>query len=148
MPIGHCRINSSWMVDSVVRAGMTFGPPQVDLTALSDLRLVTPAAFFANFPSENGNARESEVDETAQRACTDLGQADEPDIRREGMSKVERSNALLTLAQILMQAAGLIVEALCPRLGEPWHLPVTSNPRERSGCLVGFLPGSRKKCGQ
>ncbi|MGX8009797.1 MAG: hypothetical protein E5Y89_13250 [Mesorhizobium sp.] len=32
--------------------------------------------------------------------------------RLEGMSKVERAKALLTLAQILMQAAGLVVEEL------------------------------------
>ncbi|MES0132575.1 hypothetical protein [Mesorhizobium sp. M0029] len=86
-----------------------------NLTALSDLkRLVTAAAVPTNFPSENGIAREK-VDETAQRACTDLGQADEPEFephRLEGMSKVERAKALLTLAQILMQATGLVVEEL------------------------------------
>ena len=32
--------------------------------------------------------------------------------RLEGMNEVERAKALLTLAQILMQAAGLIVEEL------------------------------------
>lgn len=57
---------------------MRSGQPQVDLTALSDLkRLVTPTAARTHSPSENGVARE-EVDEAAQRACADLGQADEP----------------------------------------------------------------------
>ncbi|WP_258597183.1 hypothetical protein [Mesorhizobium sp. AR07] len=86
---------------------------------MSDLkRLVTPAAVSTNFPSENGSAREK-VDETARRACTDLGQADEPDIRTpqagstlEGMSKVKRAKALLTFAQILLQAAGLVIKEL------------------------------------
>ncbi|MER8766956.1 hypothetical protein [Mesorhizobium sp. M0968] len=98
-----------WMVDSAACAGMTFGPPQVDLTALSDLkRLVMPVAVSANFPSKNGIAREK-VDEQhnvpAPTSGRQMSLIFEPH-RLEGMSKVERAKALLTLAQRLMQAAG------------------------------------------
>lgn len=70
-----------WMVDALACADMSIGQPQVDLTALSELkRLVTPTAAPAHSPRETGIARE-EVDEAAQRTCADLGQADEPDVR-------------------------------------------------------------------
>ena len=101
------------MLDPVVCADMRTGAPQVSFAALSDLkRLVTSVAVSTNSPSENGLAWE-EVDETEQRARTNLEQTDEPDIRAlkvDGMSAAERAKTVMTLAQILMQAAGLVVE--------------------------------------
>ena len=105
-----------WMVDPLVCADMSIGQPQVDLAALSELkRLVTQAAVLTNSPGKVGIARE-EVDETARHAGTDLGQAQmslmfEPR-KVDGMNDVERAGAITTLAQLLMQAAGLIVEEL------------------------------------
>jgi hypothetical protein len=106
-----------WMVDPLVCADMCIGRPQVDLAALSELkRLVTPTAAPAHFLREDGCARE-EPDETAQCACGDLGPADEPDVRARQGGRDEQcgagcAKALTTLAQILMQAAGLVVEEL------------------------------------
>ena len=105
------------MLDPVVCVGMTLGAPQVDLLALSDLkRLVTAAAGPTSSQRDNGIAWEK-VDETARRARADLGQADEPDIRaqqgrRDERCGAERAKVVLTLAQILMQAAGISVEEL------------------------------------
>lgn len=104
-----------WMVDPLVCADMFIGRPQVDLAALSELRrLVTPTASPAQFLRDDGCAREK-PDETAQCACGDLGQADELMFepgKVDGMNNVARAKALTTLAQILMQAAGLVVEEL------------------------------------
>lgn len=103
-----------WVVDPLICTEMSIGRPQVDFGALSDRkRLVTPTTA-PNSPSENGIARE-EVDEAAQRARADLGQADEPDVRAlmvERMNDMERAETTTALAQILMEAAGLIIEEL------------------------------------
>ncbi|SDG92339.1 hypothetical protein SAMN04487974_112100, partial [Pelagibacterium luteolum] len=73
-PSGTIISIPGWMVDPLICAEMRIGAPQVDLAALSDLkRLVTPTSVPTHSPGENGIARE-EVDETAQRACSDRGQ--------------------------------------------------------------------------
>ena len=92
-PSGIVVSVAGWMVDALVCADMSIGPPQVNLAALSDInRLVTRAAAPAHSPSENGTAKE-EVDEAAQRAHTDLGQADEPDVRTGQDGRDERPGA-------------------------------------------------------
>ena len=104
-----------WMVDPLVCAEMSIGRPQVDLAALSDLRrLVTQAAVLGNSQSEVRIARE-EADETARHGGAELGQANEPDVRGPQGGRDERrggKEAISALAQLLMQAAGLIVEEL------------------------------------
>ncbi|MET3907796.1 hypothetical protein ABID59_002137 [Bradyrhizobium sp. S3.3.6] len=101
-----------WMVDPIACAEMTSGPPQVDLAALSELkRLVTALAISTNSPSDR--VAWENADEAGARSCTDFRRATEPDIRRlDRMNEAARLKALLTLAQILMQAAGLVVEEL------------------------------------
>ena len=83
----------AWIVDPLVCADMRIGQPQVDLATLLDLkRLVTRTAAPTNSPSDNGIARE-EIDEAARRACADVGQADEPDVRTMQSGGNERCRA-------------------------------------------------------
>ena len=80
-PAGIVVMIAGWMVDPVVCAGMTVGPPRVDLAALIDLNeLVMRTAKPAHFRSEDGIARE-EGNEVSQYAGTDLGSANELAVR-------------------------------------------------------------------
>ena len=54
-PAGVVVSMPAWMVDPVVYAGMTIGPPQVDLMALVDLRqLLMRTAIRTHSRSDHG----------------------------------------------------------------------------------------------
>lgn len=89
--------------------------PQVDIGPLSDLkRLLTPATASPSSQRDGGIAREK-VDGKARRAaltsCRQMSLMFESR-RMDGMSDAERTKAVITLAQILMQATRLVVEEL------------------------------------
>lgn len=89
-PSGIVVSMPGWMVDPVACAEMRFGTPQVDVTALSDLkRLVTMVAASPNSQSDDGVVWE-EVDEQARRARADRRQTDESDIRAPQGRRNER----------------------------------------------------------
>lgn len=106
---------AGWVVDPVVCACMTTGARRVDLAALIELReLVTRVAGPAHFRGEHGFARE-EGNEASQHGGTGSLPAIEPGLRTPPAGGAGRSGAAKgasMLAQILMQAAGLVVEGL------------------------------------
>ena len=115
-PAGIVVSIAGWMLDPVICAGMTMGAPRVDLAALIELeRLLMGAANPAHSRSDVGIVRE-EGNEVSQVAGGGAGSADEPVIRHTAGWKdwAPRSGdkIISTLAQILMQAAGLSVEEL------------------------------------
>jgi len=90
-PSGTVIVIAGWMVDPIVCARMISGPPQVNLTALSELkRLVTASAASANSPSD-GIAWE-DAGETGTR-CRSLRPATESGIRARQAERDERGGA-------------------------------------------------------
>ena len=82
-PAGVVVSIAGWMLDPVVCAGMTIGPPQVDLGALVDLqRLFTCTADPAHSRSDVRIVRE-EGNEASQVVGIDLGSTDEPVVRHK-----------------------------------------------------------------
>ena len=95
---------------------MTIGAPRVDLAALIELeRLLIRPANPAHSQSDVAIVRE-EGNEVSQIAGGDAEPADEPAIRQRpagrGGSPPSGTRSFRSLAQILMQAAGLSVEEL------------------------------------
>jgi hypothetical protein len=80
-PDGFVVAIAGWMVDPMACAGMAMGPPQVDLAALIELKmLVAQAAAPSHFRGEQGVAREK-GNEALYKAGTDHSPANEPGIR-------------------------------------------------------------------
>ncbi|MBI1220931.1 MAG: hypothetical protein GC186_20620 [Rhodobacteraceae bacterium] len=92
-PAGVVVTIAGWMVDPVICAGMSVGPPRVDLAALIDLHELVPrAAKPAHFQSGHGIARE-EGNEGSQHAGTDLWPANELGVRTPQAGGSERHGA-------------------------------------------------------
>jgi len=114
-PIGVVVSIAAWMLDSAICAGMTMGSPRVDLATLVELkRLLIDTATVADsratlesfgritmtclkLPARFSGRRMNLLFDTK---------------RSEGLGALERERVIATLAQILMQAAGLGVEEL------------------------------------
>jgi hypothetical protein len=104
------------MVDVHGCSRMKIGNAKIDLAALVDLkRLLASTAPSSNLPSENGIARGGKLMKNDRAPAPNSGrhmsQMFEP-LRLDGIGRRERAEATLTLAQILMQAAGSVVEEL------------------------------------
>ncbi|WP_318868346.1 hypothetical protein [Sinorhizobium meliloti] len=94
---------------------MTMGTPRVDLATLIELnRLVSGGCKAAPFRSGRRITQEDH-DEIPQYAGAGVGPAARPDIKTrmlDGLSDKDRKKAISTLACLLIQAAGLVVEEL------------------------------------
>ena len=104
---------AGWMLDPVACAGMTIGPPRVDLAALVELqRLLMRTANPAHSRSDVGIVRE-EGNEASQVAGTGAGPADEPAVRHQQTGRAglaERDKVIIGAGSDPVQAAGLRVE--------------------------------------
>ena len=112
---GRRRLIAGWMLDPVVCAGMTIGPPRVDLAALVELQRLLIDADPHSSRSDAAIVRE-EAMKNLKLPAPVAGPADEaccstPD-GLEGLGSLERDKVVLALAQILMQAAGLASRSL------------------------------------
>jgi hypothetical protein len=114
-PAGIVVSIGGWMLDPVICAAMTLGPPRVDLAALIELRHVLMGVFK---PTNSRSDVGSFGGKTMQPLKLPAGVPGRQmtllfeDTRLEGLGALERNKILSTLAQILMQAAGLRVEEL------------------------------------
>src|SRR4051812_45653710 len=103
---------ASWMLDSVICAGMVIGAPAVDLAALNELdrllktrsSLQTSGAMMGSFWRKAMRVRKT----PARVASRQMRLFD--NIKLDGLTLAERDKIILAPAQILMQAAGLSVE--------------------------------------
>ena len=114
-PAGIVVSIAGWMLDPEICAAMTIGPPRVDLAALIELRrLLMGISKPTHSRSDVGIVR-GKNNAVSQVAGSGAGPADEPVICRQQagwVGRLERNKIILTLAQILMQAAGIRVEEL------------------------------------
>jgi hypothetical protein len=110
-PAGVIVTIADWMLEPIVCAAMPKGMPRVDLAALVELKRLLMCAGNATHSRGFGRitmTRPKLPSTFAGRQMNLLLDAR----RSEGMSSAERDKAVLILAQILTQAAGLNVEEL------------------------------------
>jgi hypothetical protein len=111
---GIVVLMATWMLDPVACAMMTVGPPRVDWTALVELRqrlLDVPRVRLPprKLPSFGRNTMKSPKNPASLTGPHQLDLMFDA-MRTAGLDAADRQKAALALAQILMQAAGLMVE--------------------------------------
>ena len=114
-PSGIVVSIAGWMLDPVICAEMTMGVPRVDLAALIELRrLLMEDSKPTHSRSEIGIVRGKTMQSLKLPAGMPGRQMDLlfEESRLEGLGALERNKIISTLAQILMQAAGVRVEEL------------------------------------
>jgi hypothetical protein len=110
---GVVTVIAAWMLDPVACAGMELGPPRVSVAALADLNQLLIERGSRRCSRGGSNiAQEEHHGEPAQTGTAIHGTRQLSmaldSARLRGMSAVQRAAAVARLADLLMEAAGLV----------------------------------------
>ncbi len=104
-----------WMIDPVVCSRMTMGTARVDLAALIELNSLVTGGDWPALGRGGHRVTQEDHDEAPEAVGAASGRQLDLIVKTltlEGLSDKDRKTSILTLACLLVQAAGLAVEEL------------------------------------